>query len=188
MSRWEPGAGERIAQAAIDLFSERGFENTTVAEISERAGVTRRTFFRHFADKRDVVFGGYGQLAETVAVVVAAAPPASSTMVVLRSGLRVLADGVFAGQQLRVRTLRGIIRADASLRERDEHKNAVIAAAGEQAFRERGFDEVESRLASGLGVLALAVALDLWIDAPDGTDLGEIAVGVIDSMADLVLN
>jgi AcrR family transcriptional regulator len=182
MSRWESGAGDRIAHAALELFAEQGFENTTVAQIAERAGVTRRTYFRHFADKRDVVFGDHDRLAETVAEVVAAAPAGSSVMDVLRQALEVLADSVFVDQQSRMRVLRGIVRSDVSLRERDEHKNAVIAAAGEQAFRERGFGETEARLAAGLGVLALSTALDRWIDAPDGADLRGIAVDVVDSI------
>jgi AcrR family transcriptional regulator len=183
MSRWESGASERIAQSALDLFTEHGFENTTVAQIAERAGVTRRTYFRHFADKRDVVFGDHGRLADTVAAVVAAAPSGSPVLDVLREGLGVLADTVFVDQQSRMRVLRGIIRSDVSLRERDEHKNAVIAAAGEQAFRDRGFGETEARLAAGLGVLALSTAIDRWIDAPDGADLKAIAVDVVDSIS-----
>jgi len=188
MSRWESGASERIARAAIELFAERGFEQTTVAQIAERAGVTRRTYFRHFADKRDVVFGDHDRLADTVAAVVAVAPAGSSVMQVLREGLRVLADEVFAGQQQRLRSLRAIIRSDASLRERDEHKNAIIAESGERAFRERGFGETESRLAAGLGVLALSVAIDRWTESPDGADLGAIAIDTVDSIAGLALD
>lgn len=188
MSRWEPGADGRIVEAAMALFAERGFENTTVAEISERAGVTRRTFFRHFADKRDVVFGGHAHLADTVAAVVAAVPLGNPAMDVLRDGLRILAEDVFDGQQLRMRAIRSVIRSDDSLRERDEHKYAIIAAAGEQAFRDRGVGEIEARLIAGMAALALSVAIDRWIDAPDGTDLAVIAIEVVESMRGLALN
>jgi hypothetical protein len=58
MTRWEPNARGRLEQAALALYGERGFENTTVAEIAARAGLTERTFFRHFADKREVLFAG----------------------------------------------------------------------------------------------------------------------------------
>ena len=62
MGRWEPDARGRLVKAAMELYGERGFEQTTVAEIAERAGLTERTFFRHFADKREVLFAGAGAL------------------------------------------------------------------------------------------------------------------------------
>src|SRR6516165_9484729 len=74
MSRWEPGARGRLEQAAMELFLERGFEQTTVAEIAGRAGLTERTFFRHFADKREVLFWGQDALRELLVSAVAAAP------------------------------------------------------------------------------------------------------------------
>ena len=63
MTRWEPNARGRLERAALELYGERGFEQTTVAEIAERAGLTERTFFRHFADKREVLFCGRGRTA-----------------------------------------------------------------------------------------------------------------------------
>src|ERR1700688_1830660 len=74
MTRWEPNAAGRLAQAALELYSERGFEQTTVAEIAGRAGLTERTFFRHFTDKREVLFAGAGMLQELVVTAVASAP------------------------------------------------------------------------------------------------------------------
>ncbi len=174
MSRWEPGAPDRIRDAAIELFREHGFESTTAADIAERAGVTRRTYFRYFPDKRDVLFGDYGRLAATVAEVVSAAPPGSSAVEVLTIGLHRLSDEVFAGERARIRALHQIIVSDESLREREQHKNALIADAGEQAFLARGFTPQQARLAAGLGVLVLAASLDEWIE-DDASDLGDIA-------------
>ena len=74
MTRWEPDARGRLEQAALELYGERGFEQTTVAEIAKRAGLTERTFFRHFADKREVLFGGAGALQELLVSTVASAP------------------------------------------------------------------------------------------------------------------
>src|ERR1017187_3993855 len=74
MGRWEPNARGRLMQAAFALYGERGFDNTTVAEIAERAGLTERTFFRHFADKREVLFDGAGPLQELLVSTVADAP------------------------------------------------------------------------------------------------------------------
>jgi AcrR family transcriptional regulator len=184
VSRWEPGASERIAAAAIELFTDRGFENTTAEAIAERAGVTRRTFFRYFADKRDVLFGEYSMLAEVTAGVVAAAPTGSSAVDVLSIGLHRLADDVFAGQRDHMRILRRIIVTDESLREREQHKNALIADAGERAFIARGFAPSDARLAAGLGVLVLSAALDQWIE-DDTSDLGDIADAVLSSVASL---
>ena len=74
MGRWEPNARGRLEQAAMELYLERGFDQTTVAEIAERAGLTERTFFRHFADKREVLFAGAGALQELLVSAVAGAP------------------------------------------------------------------------------------------------------------------
>ncbi len=74
MSRWEPNARGRLEQAALELYCERGFEQTTVAEIAERAGLTERTFFRYFADKREVLFAGGVTLQELLVSAVAGAP------------------------------------------------------------------------------------------------------------------
>ena len=78
MGRWEPNARGRLEQAALDLYLERGFEQTTVAEIARRAGLTERTFFRHFADKREVLFWGSGALQEVLVGAVAGAPPSAA--------------------------------------------------------------------------------------------------------------
>src|SRR3954447_24119140 len=74
MGRWEPGAAGRLREAALELYVAHGYEQTTVAEIAERAGVTARTFFRHFADKREVLFAGSEALQEGMAAAVATAP------------------------------------------------------------------------------------------------------------------
>ena len=184
MSRWEPGAADRIRDAAIELFTANGFEGTTAADIADRAGVTRRTYFRYFPDKRDVLFAEYGRLAATVAEVVSAAPPGSSAVEVLTIGLHRLSDEVFVGQRERVRALHTIIVTDESLREREQHKNALIAEDGERAFIARGFSPQEARLAAGLGILVLSTALDEWI-VDDDSDLGDIAERLLTTISEL---
>ncbi len=77
MGRWAPDAAGRLAESALELYSERGYEQTTVAEIAERAGLTERTFFRHFIDKREVLFGGAANLLECIITAVADAPPSA---------------------------------------------------------------------------------------------------------------
>src|SRR5258706_12696016 len=92
MARWEPNAHDRLQQAALDLYGERGFEQTTVAEIAKRAGLTERTFFRHFADKREVLFGGSEVLKERIVNAVADAPDSSAPIEVVAAGLDAAAD------------------------------------------------------------------------------------------------
>src|SRR3954470_8587703 len=75
MARWDPGAEDRLRHAALELYLERGFDDVTVAEITERAGLTRRTFSRYFADKRDVLFAGSDQLPSALAAAVRGADP-----------------------------------------------------------------------------------------------------------------
>src|SRR5438876_4781774 len=87
MVRWEPDARSRLEQAALKLYVERGFEQTTVAEIARQAGLTERTFFRHFADKREVLFWGAGALQELVASSVAGAPDSAPPIAAVAAGL-----------------------------------------------------------------------------------------------------
>ncbi|CAN5262907.1 TetR/AcrR family transcriptional regulator [soil metagenome] len=184
MSRWEPGAATRIAEAAVELFRERGFEGTTTADIAERAGVTRRTFFRYFGDKRDVVFVEHERLAQTVADVVAAAPVGSPAAVALSAAFHRLAVDVFDGYRDRVRILHEIIVSDESLREREQHKNTLISDAAETAFIERGFDPVDARLAAGIGTLVISLSIERWIES-ETSNLGDIADQVLASIGSL---
>src|SRR5579863_6613770 len=92
MVRWEPDARGRLGQAAFELFAERGFEQVTVAEIAERAGLTERTFFRYFADKREVLFAGTEAFAETVVRALGAAPTSLSALGAVNSALEPLSN------------------------------------------------------------------------------------------------
>src|SRR5580693_9626125 len=80
MGRWEPNTRERLERAALTLFVEHGYDATTVAGIADRAGLTKSTFFRHFADKREVLFGGQDLLAGMFSDAIAAAPPAATSV------------------------------------------------------------------------------------------------------------
>ena len=87
MGRWEPGARERLVIAAVDLFSEQGYDETTVAQIAERAGVTRSTFFRYFPDKRELLVAGQATLSGLLAEGITAAPAGSSPLEAVVAGL-----------------------------------------------------------------------------------------------------
>ena len=87
MARWEPGATQRLVVAAVDLFTEQGYDATTVAQIAERAGVTRSTFFRHFADKREVLVAGQEALSALLSEGIAEAPDDATPLQAVAAGL-----------------------------------------------------------------------------------------------------
>src|SRR3954468_25000421 len=92
MGRWQPGASGRLREAAMELYVERGFEQTTVTDIAERAGLTARTFFRHFADKREVLFAGSAELQERLVARLESAPVRASAMQAVAAALDEAAD------------------------------------------------------------------------------------------------
>jgi AcrR family transcriptional regulator len=162
MPRWDDRAEERLRDAALALFTERGYDDVTVAEITERAGLTRRTFSRYFADKRDVLFAGSDQLPPALAAAVRDADPALGPF----EALLVAIVGV--GEQLVLRlphaaSRRDIIRSSAELQERERTKFAAVADAVAEALAERG----GTRLLVEVGVAVFRTAYERWIDRPD---------------------
>ena len=164
MTRWEPDSQGRLAQAALALYSERGFEQTTVAEIAKRAGLTERTFFRHFADKREVLFAAEGELPALVARLVSEAPLALTPLALIERGLQTVAVTRFEGNLDYLRTRRAVIQADEGLRERELRKTSVLADAIRQALVDRGTDELAATLTAQLTVTVLGVSVDRWLD------------------------
>src|SRR5580658_4368733 len=128
MGRWEPDARGRLVQAAFALYGERGFEQTTVADIAERAGLAERTFFRHFADKREVLFSGAAALQELLVTSVAEAP-ASTTPIEVIAGALAVAGGVLQERRDFSRQRQSVIDANTELQERELIKLASLAAA-----------------------------------------------------------
>jgi AcrR family transcriptional regulator len=164
MSRWEPNARERLERAAVELFIDQGFAETTVPQITARAGLTTRTFFRHFADKRAVLFAGDEELPALVARLVADAPASLSPMMLIAYALETVAATKFEGRRAYLRTRRAVIQADEGLRERELRKLSALSDAISQGFRDRGFDELTSILAAQLAVTVFSVTLSRWLD------------------------
>lgn len=164
MSRWEPNARGRLEQAALELYSERGFEQTTVAEIASRAGLTERTFFRHFTDKREVLFWGAGALQELIVHTVASAPDGTSPMDAVVAALEAVATGVFQDRRAKSRQRQQIIAADAGLRERELIKLALLASALADALRRRGVAEPTASLTAETGIIVFKTAYGRWIE------------------------
>jgi AcrR family transcriptional regulator len=182
MSRWEPDARGRLAQAAMQLYSERGFEATTVAEIAARAGVTERTFFRHFADKREVLFDGAESLRHRMVAAVEAAPPSAAPLEVLSAALDAAA-GLFAEMPPEwPRQRQAVIAAHPGLQERELIKMARLSAALAEALRARGAADPAATLTAEAGVAVFRVSFQRWISGADDRDL---AVVLRESLAEL---
>jgi AcrR family transcriptional regulator len=156
-----------LEQAAMALYAERGFEQTTVAEIASRAGLTERTFFRHFSDKREVLFGGSSMLTERLVSSIVAAPAHATPMDAVTAALET-AGALFAGRGEHAAARQAIIDANPNLQERELIKLASLAASLTAALHQRGAADPAARLAAEVGIAVFKIAFDRWIAAPDG--------------------
>jgi len=182
VSRWRPDARERLQQAALELFAEQGFAATTVPEITARAGLTTRTFFRHFADKREVLYADDAEMPAMVARMMAEAPPAADPLELIVEGLRTVAETRFEPRKAALRARRELVRTDAGLQERDLRKRAVMSEAIREGFRVRGLDEPRAALLAETCVTLINVSLTTWLDADDDRRLHEI---ILETLATL---
>ncbi|HEY4268119.1 MAG TPA: TetR family transcriptional regulator [Galbitalea sp.] len=163
MGRWEPDSRGRLAQAALELYVERGFDETTVAEIAERAGLTERTFFRHFADKREVIFPTQNEFQDMFVSVVAASPEDATPLEAVGLAL----DSVAAQFEPRLpwsRKRQRVIDANPGLQERELIKLAGVATAIAATLRQRGVAEPAASLAAQSGIAVFHVGFQQWID------------------------
>ncbi|TAJ48305.1 MAG: TetR family transcriptional regulator [Herbiconiux sp.] len=159
--RWAPDSRARLQRAAFELFAEQGYSATTVPQITARAGLTTRTFFRYFADKREVIFGG-NEIPERAARLIAEAPADLEPMEVVRLVLDRVATEQFAGQGEQTAALRAIIHANDSLRDRDARKRDDLVRAARAAFIERGVPSLRAGVVAELGALLFHTALEEW--------------------------
>jgi AcrR family transcriptional regulator len=182
MARWEPNAAERLAHAALDLFAERGYENTTVIDIAQRAGLGKSTFFRHFQDKREVLFGGdtmSGLLSEAIA----AAPATATPLEAVAHALDAAGREVFTPARREFTARRqAVIAANPELREREALKNLTLIAAMAEALERRGVPDLTARVAAELGALASAIAYERWCRTTADDGFGEIARQALDDV------
>jgi AcrR family transcriptional regulator len=170
MGRWEPDARGRLAQAALDLYGERGFEQTTVAEIADRAGLTERTFFRYFADKREVLFWGAARLQESLVSAVAGAPGAAAPIDAVIAALEAAGALFQKGREHSVQR-QAVIAANAELQERELIKLAKLASALAGALHRRGVGEPTASLAAEAGITVFRIAFERWINDTSGREL-----------------
>lgn len=184
MSRWEPNARGRLELAALELYLERGFEQTTVAEIAKRAGLTERTFFRHFVDKREVLFWGSESLREFLVSTIAGTPDSTAPIDTITAALEA-AGPLFQERRDNVRQRQAVITANAELQERELVKLASLASAMAVALRRRGVKDPAARLAAEAGIAVFKVAFERWIDATDPGDLPRFIRESLDELKDV---
>ena len=173
MVRWEPDSRGRLERAALELYGERGFENTTVAEIAARAGLTERTFFRHYTDKREVLFWGAGALQELLVNAVANAPAATTPIDAVAAALET-AGAMLQERREHARQRQAVIAANAELRERELIKLASLAAAIAGTLRGRGVKDPAASLTAEAGIAVFKVAFERWVNGTDGHDLPQL--------------
>jgi len=181
MGRWEPNSRGRLAQAALTLYAEHGFEQTTAAEIARAAGLTERSFFRHFPDKREVLFYGIESVRDLIVAAVTDAPSSAGPMEAVGAALQAVGAMVQDTPEI-ARQRYSVVSANAELRERELVKFAGIAAAMAAALRERGVRESAATLAAETGIVVYRVAFSRWISEPGQPDLPAI---LRQSMAEL---
>ena len=182
MGRWQPDSRGRLQEAALTLYAERGFDQTTAAQIADRAGVTERTFFRHFADKREVIFGGSAVLQERIVTEVAGAPVTDGPLDAVSRGLDAAAEMLGEFRRDLTCQRQAVIASNPELRERELAKLADYAAAVAEALRQRGVAEPQATLAAETGMTVLRVALQRWANGDGSRDLPAI---MRDSVAEL---
>lgn len=184
-SRWEPDAPGRLEQAALELYLERGFDQTTVTEIAERAGLTERTFFRYFADKREVLFRGQDRLRELYMSVIASAPESATPIGAVAAALLAAAP-VFHERREHSRQRQAVIAANPGLQERELLKRTSLATALTDALRLRGVADPTASLTAEVGLIAFHTAFARWISDPDTYDLAQLIRESLDQLKNII--
>jgi AcrR family transcriptional regulator len=182
VSRWAPDARERLETAALDLFVENGYEETTVAQIADRAGLNRATFFRHFADKREVLFGGEDMLAVLFADAIRDATPDATVIECLQVALAAAESALTPQQRAKAAQRVLVLAANTEVQERGLLKHARIAGAIRAALRARGADELTARLGAEVGMLAFTVALERWMASQNDKPFPHHAAAALDAL------
>ena len=173
VARWEPDAQGRLVVAALELFAERGYDQTTVADVAERAGVTERTFFRYFTDKREVLFGAGHVWEDQIIAGIQDGDPSLAPLEVVVAGLVAGASLLDERRAFAVRRA-AVLAATPSLQERELFKMAKLAEAIILTLVKRGVADIDAQLAAETGVAAFRVAFARWIaDASGDRSLGE---------------
>ena len=184
MARWEPGARERLVLAAVDLFTEQGYDATTVTEIAARAGVTKSTFFRYFPDKREILVAGQQTLGELLARGIRDAAAGASPLEAVAGGLACVSSAMGPMNRDLGPRMKAAVAANTELQERDALKTVGLAAAMTAALVERGVPDSTAHLAGEMGVLAFKQGFAEWCAADDAAarDLVHYTLSALDEL------
>lgn len=185
MVRWQPGARERLQQAALELFAARGYEQTTATEIAQAVGLTERTFFRHFSDKREVLFYGQQLLTDAFLAGLDEAPTEASPTDLVVSVLRSASTFFPDERRPYSRARQSVIDQNPALQERESHKLTTLGARLGDAFRVRGIDDLAADVAARAAVMAFGVAFIQWIRDGEERSFADITVDVLGELATL---
>src|SRR6201996_7146017 len=181
MARWEPDACGRLAKAAMELFVERGYDRTTVQEIAARAGLTERTFFRYFTDKREVLFSGAKELEESIVERIAGAPRDASPFAAVAAAFEAAGAVLEENRDLQfVRARYTLVTNHTDIHERELIKMAGLAVAVTKALRARGVPEPAASLAAEAGIAVFKIGFDRWINANDRSELPRVIRASLD--------
>ena len=178
MVRWEPGSAERLRAAALELFTTRGFEQTTAADIAAAVGLTERTFFRHFPDKREVLFVGQDDFVRAFLDPVQTAPPDTPAMAVVEAAVLSACAAFVDERREHSRLRQTVVDANPPLQERERHKLAGLAVSVAEGLRARGIGEPAATLAAESGATVFRIAFAQWIRDGETRSLSDIATQV----------
>ena len=185
MVRWEPGARERLQAAALELFATRGYEQTTTAEIAQAVGLTERTFFRHFSDKREVLFIGQDLFLQAFLDGVDAAPPDAAPLEIVAAALESAASFFPNERRPYARLRQSVIDSNPALQERETHKLSALATTVAEALRTRGVTEPAASLAAESGATVFGIAFAQWIREGEDRSLATITADVLGELRNL---
>lgn len=182
MARWQPGTRERLQATALQLFLDRGFETTTVADIARAAEVTERTFFRHFADKREVLFAGQDDFLQMFVGPIQDAPAETPPVDLVARALAGAGTYFMEDRREWSRNRQRVIDAEPALGERELAKLSGLGARLAELFRERGVPEPAATLVAQSGVTVFHLAFAQWIAPGETRTLPELATERLEAL------
>lgn len=183
MARWEPDARGRLEKAAMDLFRERGYVQTTVEDIAARAGLTERTFFRYFSDKREVLFSGANALEKSIVDRIESAAKKTSPLDVVTAAFEAAGAELEANRDIHyVRARHALVTEHSDIQERELIKLASLAAAVRKALHARGVVEPDAGLVAEAGIAAFKIGFERWLGEKRPRDLAAHIRAAVDAL------